>query len=135
MSQHVAFHFRNTVFPYFSCSVSLISHMEEERELVFFLFLPCSLHIPISSLISPHYTRSNSSLYSTHSKQFSPGPRFLPPNLITADLRKRNCFGIAADAGAEQRSAAHWVVPALRGAPDPCFLFPPYFTGMLSRVT
>lgn len=36
MSQHVAFHFRNTVFPYFSCSVSLISHMEEERELVFF---------------------------------------------------------------------------------------------------
>ena len=35
MSQHIAFHFRNTVFPYFSCSVSLNSHMEE-RELVFF---------------------------------------------------------------------------------------------------
>ena len=56
MTQHIASHLKNTVFPYFSSSESLISRMEEGRELVFFfsflaafIFLSLLLSFPLTT--------------------------------------------------------------------------------------
>ena len=139
MTQHIASHLKNTVFPYFSSSESLISRMEEGRELVFFSsFLAAFIFLSLSSFISPHYTCSNSSpLHSTHSKQFTPGPGSCLQTWLLQILGKENALRLLLMK--EQSSALTRMCVGLYllclGCPTHVFFFPVYFTGMLSRVT